>query len=188
MEKRWNEYSDSRIQALTSLNKGEFEMLLAEFQPIADKYFCYHTLTGSKRKHPMYKEYRNASLQGASQKLFFTLYYLKNNSLQESIGAFFGICQGKVSMWVRQLFPLLEEALGMLRMTPEQDAIKIYTQLKNMGDEVILYQDATVRPVEHSTDPVVQQEFFDGHHGMASISVTPSRIMLFVIKVGMSYM
>ena len=164
MEKKWNEYSDSRFQALTSLKKNEFELLLAEFQPIVEKYFCYHTLSGSKRKRPMFKEYRNSSLYGSSQKLFFILYYLKNNSLQESIGSFFDICQGKVSMWTKQLLPLLNQALNKLNLVPEQDSSKLYTQLKGINDDLILYQDATVRPIEHSLDKAVEQEFYDGKH------------------------
>lgn len=164
MKKNWNEYSETRFQALTSLNKSEFELLLVEFQPIVEKYFCYHTFSGSKRKHPMFKEYRNSSLHGASQKLFFMLYYMKNNNLQESIGAFFGICQGKVSVWAQQLLPLLRQALEKLRLVPEQDAGKVYSQLKQMDDEVILYQDATVRPIEQSTDRAVEKEFYDGKH------------------------
>jgi len=164
MQKYWNQYSESRFQALTSLNKSEFASLLAEFQPIVENYFRIHTFTGAIRRRNMYREQSNSSLLGAEYKLFFTLYYLKNNSLQESIGAFFNICQGKVSMWTKQLLPLAQEAIGKLGLLPIQDADVFYRLLTSIEADPILYQDATVRPIERSTDWQVQNEFYDGKH------------------------
>jgi hypothetical protein len=164
MKNYWNQYSDSRFQALTSLTKLEFEALLAEFQPLVDNYFRIYTFTGAKRKRAMYTEQANSSLLGAEMKLFFILYYLKNNSLQESIGAFFNICQGKVSMWTKQLFPLLQQAFGQLALLPNQDSGTFYNQLQALETDLILYQDATVRPIERPTDRQLQKEFYDGKH------------------------
>ena len=164
MQNYWNQYSDSRFQALTSLNKSEFASLLAEFQPIVENYFRIHTFTGTIRKRNMYNEQSNSSLFGAECKLFFTLYYLKNNSLQESIGAFFNICQGKVSMWAKQLLPLAKEAIGKLDLLPIQDADIFYRLLSSIEADLILYHDATVRPIERSTDWQAQNESYDGKH------------------------
>lgn len=95
MKITWQTYTDTRFQALQSLCKSEFETLLADFQPLVENYFRYHTLKGEKRVHPMYRESPNTSLLGAASKLFFILCYLKNNPLQEFIGAYFEMSQGK---------------------------------------------------------------------------------------------
>ena len=68
MQKYWNQYSESRFQALTSLNKSEFASLLAEFQPIVENYFRIYTFTGATRKRNMYREQSNSSLLGAECK------------------------------------------------------------------------------------------------------------------------
>ena len=164
MQNKWNKYSDTRFQALTSLRRGEFEELLLEFQPIVEKYFIYHTFTGAIRRRALFKEQRNSCLYGAEAKLFFILYYLKNNSLQESIGAFFGMSQSKVSIWTRQLLPLLEQSLSKLGRVSTQSVEKIYSLLEGKEDGFLVYQDATVRPIEQSTDRAVEREFYDGKH------------------------
>lgn len=165
----WKNYSPTRFQALTSLNKSEFEGLLVEFQPICEKYFRYHNLKGEIRPMPMKRESVISSLYGADTKLFFILYYLKNNSLQESIGAFFGISQGKVSMWTKVLVPLLKETLTKLGMMPTVESHILYNKLTQMEDETTIYQDVTVRPIERSTDWETQNEFYDDKHACHSI-------------------
>lgn len=164
MKNYWNQYSDSRFQALISLTKLEFETLLAEFQPIVDEYFRIYTFTGTKRERVMYTEQVNSSLFGADTKLFFILYYLKNNSLQESVGAFFNMSQGKVSMWTKQLLPLLNQAFDRLNLMPTQDSNTFYRQMQTENIDFVLYQDATVRLIERPTDWQLQKEFYDGKH------------------------
>jgi hypothetical protein len=163
MQKEWKEYSATRFQALTSLRKSEFEIILSEFQPIVELYFRYHTFSGGRRKCPMFKEYRNSSLSRADGKLFFILYYMKNNSLQESMGEFFGISQGKVSIWARVLLPLLHETMGSLGFVPHNNSEKLHKQLESTVETIICH-DATVREVERSTDYSTQKEFYDGKH------------------------
>ncbi|MEM1137944.1 MAG: transposase family protein [Bacteroidota bacterium] len=173
MTKNWKNYSDARFEALQSLSKGEFELLLKEFQPIVEKYFRYHTLQGEPRVLPAKSEAKNSSLMGSDEKLFFILYFLKNNPLQESIGAFFEMSQGKVSQWVKLLLPLLTESLSKLRFVPTQRSEELYRLLESKGEEYIVLQDATVREIERSTDWQVQKEFYDGRHEMGNISRIP---------------
>lgn len=94
------DYSSSRFMALVSLKSDEFRNLLVGFTLIVKKYFQYHTYRRETRIHPAKREASNSSLYGSELKLFFILYYLKNNSLQENVGAFFEMSQGKVSQWV----------------------------------------------------------------------------------------
>ena len=50
----------TQFLALTSLHVGEFESLLAQFAPVCEKHFCYHTLEGKKRKIVTAKEHGHA--------------------------------------------------------------------------------------------------------------------------------
>jgi hypothetical protein len=164
MEELIETYSETRFQALTSLNKHEFNHLLSDFRPVVEEYIKHHTLRGKPRVAPLWKERKDTSLLGSSTKLFFILYCLKTNALQESIGAFFGISQGKVSEWVALLGGVLRTTLGRCGALAESDASRLYTSLDELDEELILIQDATVRPVERSIDPDVQKEYYDGKH------------------------
>ena len=161
------DYSPSRFMALVSLKPDEFRTLLAEFSPLANKYFRYHTYQGKKRIHPAKQEASNSSLYGCEMKLFFILYYLKNNSLQESVGAFFGMSQGKVSQWVSVLLDLLSQTLVQGDFMPCEQAEYFENQIKELQEkhpELVLIQDATVRPIERAVDAEVQKEYYDGKH------------------------
>lgn len=50
----------TQFLALTSLHVGEFESLLAQFAPVCEKYFRYHTLEGKKRRIVTAKEHGHA--------------------------------------------------------------------------------------------------------------------------------
>jgi hypothetical protein len=164
MEELIEKYSGTRFQALTSLNFHEFRYLLSYFRPIVEEYIKYHTLHGKARVAPLSKEWKNASLRGSGMKLFFILYCLKTNSLQETIGAFFNISQGKVSEWMALLGGVLHTSLSRCGALAESDVDRLYTSLDELDQEFILIQDAAVRPVERSTDSEVQKEYYDGKH------------------------
>jgi hypothetical protein len=153
--------------ALVSLKPDEFKHLLEEFSPIVETYFKYHTQRGEKRIHPAKREAPNSSLYGSELKLFFILYYLKNNSLQESVGAFFGMSQGKVSQWAGVLLHLLYRALKKRGAVPCERAEYFEGRIKSLlaeNPDLVLIQDATTRPIERPSDPDVQREYYDGKH------------------------
>ena len=120
-KKDWQSYT-TRFQALQSLSKGEFELLLEVFQPIVEKYYRYNTLKGGARVYPMKREPKVCSIKGSSNKLFFILYCLKNNYLQvtRKYRSLFDVSQGKVNIWIAPLLPLLREALSKLNLVPNQ--------------------------------------------------------------------
>jgi hypothetical protein len=164
MEELIEKYSETRFQALTSLNFSGFRYLLSDFRPIVEEYIKHHTLHGKARVAPLKKEWKNTSLPGSATKLFFTLYCLKTNSLQETAGAFFGISQGKTSEWMALLGGVLHTSLGRCGALAESDSARLYTSLDKVDGELILIQDATVRPVERSVDSEVQKDYYDGKH------------------------
>ena len=56
----------------------------------------YYDLKGKARNKPAFKEHAKIQLKGSEIKLFFIIYCLKNNALQESLALTFEISQGKV--------------------------------------------------------------------------------------------
>ena len=94
--------------------------LLRFFTPLHDKYYRYNDYKGELRSMPRIKERSDSSLKGAAKKLLFIVSYMKENATQAYHGVLFGMSQGKVSMWVKQLAPLLEQALEKMNKLPSR--------------------------------------------------------------------
>lgn len=154
---------ETRFLALTSLKPSEFDALAGFFAPVCEKYLEYHDVFGKKRKIRKFTEPKSSSLYGSRPKLFFILVYLKNNPLQDFIGAMFDISQGKVSQWVKILLPLLHDALKKSGCMPATTAEGLYRRLMTVAkDENIILHDAVERPVPRQTDRDNQKDDYSG--------------------------
>ena len=152
-----------RFLALTSLEPSEFDGLLNHFAPVCEEYFAFHGLRGKRRPYQQFKESKASSLYGSRAKLFFILNYLKSNSLQEVIGASFGLSQGKVSQWVKVLLPLLHKSLDRAGTMPATTAEALYKRLAAVArEEKIVLHDAVERPVPRQTDNDNQKDDYSG--------------------------
>ena len=147
-----------RFEALTSLKVEEFDDLLNHFSVKWDRYYRYNTLEGKKRKHPRRQEHGNSLLQGTALKLFFLLVFLKNNHLQQSIGASFNISQPKVSKIIRVLLEVLADTLKSMGLTPHREGLDLAKLLENHPDKVFSY-DGTERRIQRNED---QEEEYSG--------------------------
>jgi hypothetical protein len=161
---------DNPVQfiAFTSLNQAEFMDLLQFFAPLCDQYYQYHDFKGQSRSMSRVKERSDSSLCGAVNKLLFILSYMKENATQAYHGVMFGMSQGKVSMWIKQLAPLLEESLQKMRKLPSRCASLLY-QVLCASIETVLLMDVTERKVGRSTDMHVQKEYYSGKKGYHTI-------------------
>lgn len=54
---------------------------------------------------------------------------MRENATQAYHGVLFGMSQGKVSIWIKQLAPLLEESLKKMRKLPSGSASVLYQVL-----------------------------------------------------------
>lgn len=117
---------------------------------------------------PRPKERSDSSLNGAVNKLLFILSYMKENATQAYHGVIFGMSQGKVSTWVKQLGPLLEESLQKMRKLPSRCTSVLY-QVLLTSIETVLMMDVTERKVGRSTDMHVQKEYYSGKKGYHTI-------------------
>jgi hypothetical protein len=161
---------DNPVQfiAFTSLNQAEFMALLQFFAPLCEKYYQYHDYKGELRSMPRVKERSDSSLCGAVDKLLFILSYMKENATQAYHGIMFDMSQGKVSMWIKQLAPILEESLQKMRKLPSRCASLLY-QVLCASVQTVLLMDVTERKVGRSTDMHVQKEYYSGKKGYHTI-------------------
>lgn len=164
----------SQFNAITGLTPKEFMILLYHFAPLAEKYYRHHDLKGAPRKSICYTERSNNSLPGPANKLLFILSYMKENPNQAYHGAMFGMSQSKVSLWVRQLSILLEEALRRMRKLPQRSADQLY-YLLNKCLTTALLMDVAERKIGRSIDYQVQKEHYSrkkGTHTLKNLVMT----------------
>jgi Helix-turn-helix of DDE superfamily endonuclease len=152
---------ESQFLAATSLKPAEFTLLLSHFAPICEKYLRCYTLEGVRRKHIRYKEHGSSSLKGSDTKLFFLLYYLKNNSLQSVIGLNFEVSQSKTSRIIPVLLDLLNQTLAQMGLLPVRDGALLSERLSEHKTKIFSY-DGTERPIQRNSDYGVQEEEFSG--------------------------
>jgi hypothetical protein len=147
--------------ALTSLLPVEFDELLSDFAPAWERYHCYHTLDGAKRRLPAHAERANATLAGSDTKLFFLLTYLKSNSLQHYQAASFGVSQTRVSRLATALLGVLNQVLHRRGLLPVRDGADLVRHLAQHLDKVFAY-DGVERGVLQKADPEAQAEEYSG--------------------------
>lgn len=156
--------SPTQCNAITGLRAKEFMDLLYHFAPIVEQYYRHYDLKGQRRKVVRYGERSDSSLSGSVNKLFFILSYMKENPNQAYHGMMFSMSQGKVSLWVKQLSALLEQALEQMGKAPQREMNKFYNFLYAYY-QVIMFMDVTERRIGRSRDYQVQKEHYSGKKG-----------------------
>ncbi|WP_277483283.1 transposase [Catalinimonas alkaloidigena] len=146
---------------LTSLHPAEFMDLLSVFAPLCRNYFQHYDLEGNPRRIPKFKDDTRCSLPGSGQKLLFILIYMKENPRQHFHGQLFRVQQPRVSKWIKVLLPLLERALGQLKVLPKRFGSALYAFLQTFTRYVLL-MDATERPIPRSVDYERQKHEYSG--------------------------
>ncbi|WP_375558856.1 transposase family protein [Bernardetia sp. OM2101] len=154
------------FMALTSLTIKEFDELLATFSPLWEKHYMYYDLKGKARNKPTFREHAKIQLKGSEMKLFFILYYLKNNPLQESLALTFDVSQGKVNQWINSLLPILKESLRKINVLPARNesewTIKLADRVEEAGKALELWVDGSEREIPRPSDYKAQKEVYSG--------------------------
>ena len=146
--------------ALTSLMTQEFENLLAQFENCWNYQMKYFTFNGTPRERA-YSEKSNSILPTAMDKLFFILYYLKNNPLQSALAASFGMTQPQANTCIHKFKKVLLEALGQAGCLPARNANEL-KKILNKCPETEYYTDGVERLIPRSTDWETQKEQYSG--------------------------
>ena len=156
---------------------SEFDELKRPFSNRWKQYFKYRNLNGKRRRKPLTaQQLENGSrkLSTMTEKLFFILYFFKNNHLQQSLGAQFDMTQGQVSRWIKALLPVLEQSIVDLHLQAAQtmdDLVRLFrnrqykNNLSNCEKAESLHLDATERTMERNTDQEAQKQDYSGKQG-----------------------
>lgn len=142
------------LKALTSFDVEMFNKLLPYFEEELEMYFEKYTFNGKLRKNK-FSHKGDSHLKSTDEKLFFILYYLKNNPTQASLGLTFEMKQDMCNKWIFLLSEILSKAL--IKFKPEQNPERISNQLSDKEEYII---DGTERSVQR--DAYIQEEFFSG--------------------------
>ena len=147
--------------AVTTLYQTEFEEILLDFSERWRIHQSRYTLSNTWRVN---KPRKDETLKAIEDKLLFILYYFKNYPIQETMGVNFGMSQGKVSLWIKVLLPMLKASLAKFSDLPVRDGASLEVILKASGQNKF-YLDGTDRPVERSSDYELQKEHYSGKKG-----------------------
>jgi hypothetical protein len=148
----------SQFLSVTGLSIKDFDAFLPHFKEHWEEHYANLTLDGKPRQRISYNR-KNSLLPLASDKLFFILSYLKNNPLQETHGAMFGLTQPQCNVLVHSLSGILLKTLKTLGELPDRNHLRIVHVLKEHQNVLI---DGTERPVQRPQDSDVQKSRYSG--------------------------
>lgn len=146
--------NEKSFKALTSYTVTEFDSLLPYFETELNRYLENYTLNGKKRTR-RYTPKAEKQLPTVADKLFFVLYYLKNNPTQESLAFAFDVPQDMCNKWIHILCPLLSKALKTYQA---EENYKKACHKAEEHETVII--DATEREVQR--DKYEQEQYYSG--------------------------
>lgn len=143
-----SQYETSRnnprnFKALTSLSLEAFDALLPVFEGELEDFFYRFTLQGTPRARK-YSPKNPGQLPTPADKLFFVLYFKKNNPLQEAMAAFFGLDVSMCNKWIHILMPVLEKSLKKKAPSRSEKDVSLEEGVEYMID-------GTERPVNRPT-------------------------------------
>ena len=148
----------AQFQSTTGLSPACFDGLFLYFEVQWDKYNTQYTIAGKERIR-LPRVYKNKVFEDTQTMLLFILYYLKNNCLQESQAAMFGMSQPQANLWIHLLKRLLLKTLQASNCLPCRD-FESLQNLLHQGQDVLL--DGSERAIPRPSDDEVQKEYYSG--------------------------
>jgi hypothetical protein len=151
--------SDRLMRATTSLTGVEFEELARRLALSWAELRAARTAAGSARQRGPGGG-RKGCLVSAEQKLFFILLYYKAYPTQDVMGLLFGITQGQVSQWVKELTAVVGQLMPLQR--PVRQARQLSQLLAEQPELKELIIDGTERRLPRPQHRGKQKRFYSG--------------------------
>lgn len=170
--------SNRLMQATTSLTVQEFEELVERFAVAWANERAAKTAAGTARQRRPGGG-RKGCLVSAEQKLFFILLYFKAYPTQDVMGLLFGITQGQVSEWVRQLTAVAGQLIPLHRPARQARALNELLQAHPELKELII--DGTERRLPRPQHRGQQKRFYSGRkkrHAVKNVLIVGQRRVL----------
>jgi len=153
--------SDRIMKALTGMTISEFEGLAITFNLVLLKYQA----TRKPKRQRAIGGGRHHTLTNAAERLFFILFYVKCYPTMDLAGFFFGVDKSRIHRWVKELLPLLEEALGREVVLPARKINSVEEFMVQFPEVKDVFVDATERPMRRPEDNKRQNEHYSGRKG-----------------------
>lgn len=150
--------SDRVMKALTGMTVMEFESLTITFSKVLSK----HKATRKPNRQRAVGGGRRHTLETAEDRLFFILFYVKVYPTLDLAGFFYGVDTSRPQRWVKELLPLLEEALGRELVLPARQINNMEDFLVQFPDVKDVFVDATERPVQRPQSYKRQKAHYSG--------------------------
>lgn len=175
---------ETQFLSLTSLYPSEFEELLTYFSTRWYKYHKHFDFHGKRRSKPLTIKQSNRAtktLSSMEDKLYFILYFFKNNHLQQSLAAQFDMNQGQVSRWIKILMPLLEQCIVDLHLQAAQtmdELVRLFRNRQKINNAArheaaqSLHVDASEREQGRNIDQAAQKHDYSGKKGTHTLKNT----------------
>lgn len=148
-----------QFKAVTSLSIEKFDILLSTFEAKWSDFIEKYNLDGTARMRK-YVPKNEVQLPTVAEKLFFILYYKKNNSLQESLALQFDLETSMANKWIHILTPILTKTLQ--KYIPKTNLEDVDFQI----DESYII-DGTEYPIQRDTYD--QETFYSGKKKMHTL-------------------
>jgi hypothetical protein len=163
--------SDRLMRATTSLTVAEFDDLARRFAAVWTGLRAARTAAGAPRARRPGAGPKGC-LTSAELKLFFILFYFKAYPTQDVMGLFFGITQGQVSEWVRQLTAAAGQLIPLHKPARQPRQLAQLLAEEPQLQELII--DGTERRLPRPQHRGRQKRFYSGRkkrHGVKNVVI-----------------
>jgi hypothetical protein len=150
--------NEQQFVAVTGLSIACFDILFPFFEKCWNEYICHYTTGGQIRKRPK-KPRKDSAFADVETMLVFILSYLKNNPLQQTHAALFGLTQPQANLWIHLIKKILLTCLKDTDCLPCRD-IESLNKLLKQGQDILI--DGSERPIPRPADQEVQKEYYSG--------------------------
>jgi len=162
MFQKIHKLSDREYRAIIGINKKDFQQLTVVFSEYEQtlKNQAYEDFVEKYDRKPTAGG--NPKFKTPSERLFFTLYYLKSYPTFDVLGFVFD-CKGKTAHEnLYKFLPILESALDSLNVLPKRkfDSVEQFLDFVKESDDLLI--DATERIHHRKKDYEAQKQFYNG--------------------------
>ncbi|MDR1090125.1 MAG: transposase family protein [Prevotella sp.] len=144
--------------AITGLRIASFDILYSFYATSWNEYISHYTIDGKVRRRP-HKPRKDSAFTDVESMLIFILSYLKNNPLQQTHAALFGLTQPQANRWIHLTREILLTSLKDADCLPCRD-IESFNKLLKQGQDILM--DGSERPIPRPADKEVQKEYYSG--------------------------
>lgn len=180
--------NEKNFRAITGITPSMFNEMLPYFEYAYYEYMSCHDMRGKRitrtRKHTIQSRH---PLPSVADRLFFLLYFLKTNALQEVLSDRFGMDQEQCCLFIHTLTDIFKIAIKDMGHLPAENMAEFRAKLDEQGGDRashLLIHDAVEREIPRPYNPEKQEDYYSGkkkkHTVKNAVITTVGAVILFV--------